>query len=103
MPAWARESLPELPALMARSQQIASRLDTGWVDRVEAAVLHGQEGRVFDGIVLRRSRDGARVQVHTPPVDAKVPGLDADPGSRVRLRLDAVSIADGTVAFTPVG
>lgn len=103
VPAWVRESLPELPALMARSQQKAGRLDAGAIDRVEAAVLSGQEGQEFDGVVLRQRGGTARVQLRTPPVEAAVTGLTAEPGSRVRLRLDGVDIAAGTVSLTPVG
>lgn len=101
VPAWARASLDELPDLMARSSQKASKLAAGALDRVEAALLQGQEGRVFDGVVLRQSGDGARVQLHDPPVVAKVEGLDADPGSAVRLRLASASVADGSVALVP--
>ncbi len=101
VPAWVRASLDELPDLMARSSQKASQLAAGALDRVEAALLQGQEGRVFDGIVLRQSGDGARVQLREPPVVAKVKGLDAEPGSAVRVRLASVSVADGTVALVP--
>ena len=54
------------------------------------------------GVVLAQRGDGARVQIADPPVEAKVPGVDAAPGSSVRLRLVAASIADGTVAFAPI-
>ncbi|WP_431802552.1 RNB domain-containing ribonuclease [Microbacterium sp. bgisy203] len=99
VPDWARSSLGELPTLMARSTQKASQLDAASLDRVEAAVLHGREGEVFDGVVLSVKGDGARVQVTDPPVEAKVAGLDVEPGTTVRLRLVSASIADGTLVF----
>lgn len=99
VPAWARDSLGDLPAIMARTSSLASRLDAGTLDRVEAALLVGHEGEVFEGIVLLRRKDGARVQLADPPVEAAVPGLDAAPGTVVHLRLVAASVADGTVAF----
>lgn len=98
-PAWARESLADLPELMSRSTQKASLLDAGALDRVEAALLHGQEGSLFDGIVLAVRGESARVQVAHPPVDAKVRGLDAEPGSAVKLRLTRASVAEGVVEF----
>ena len=102
VPAWARESLGELPTLMNRSGQRASRLSAGALDRVEAAVLHGREGEEFEGLVLSQHGDGARVQLRRPPVEAKVKGLDdVVPGSIVRLRLVGASIADGTVELMP--
>lgn len=99
VPGWARESLEELPGLMARSAQRASQLSAGALDRVEAALLRGREGDVFDAVVLGIRGDGARVQLSDPPVDAKVPGLDAEPGQTVRLRLERASIDDGVVVF----
>ncbi|MFT3798593.1 RNB domain-containing ribonuclease [Microbacterium sp.] len=101
VPAWARDSLSDLPKLMARSSALASRLDAGALDRIEAALLHGNEGRLYEAVVLTQRGDGARVQVQQPPVEANVAGLDQTPGSRVRLRLVAASIAEGTVEFAP--
>lgn len=101
VPSWARESLADLPSLMSRSSQKASQLTAGALDRVEAALLAGREGQIFEGIVLRQAGDGARVQVTEPPVVAKVMGLDAEPGSAVRMRLESVSIPDGTVTLVP--
>lgn len=100
VPEWARASLPDLPKLMGRSAQKASQLDAGSLDRVEAALLTGHEGETFEGVVLAQRGDGARVQLTSPPVEAKVKGLDAAPGSTVRLRLDAASVIEGTLDFS---
>ncbi len=102
VPEWARASLSDVPALMARSSQLASQLDAGALDRVEAAVLHGREGEVFEAVVLAQRGDGARVQLTDPPVGAKVKGLDAAAGATVLLRLVSASISDGTVTFAGV-
>ncbi|MBN9178362.1 MAG: RNB domain-containing ribonuclease [Microbacterium sp.] len=99
IPEWARSSLPELPTLMARSSQKAAQLDAGALDRVEAALLLGREGETFTGVVLARRGDGARIQISDPAVEAKVAGVDAEPGSTVRVRLVAASIADGAIEF----
>lgn len=102
VPEWARASLAELPELMSRSSQRAAQLASGALDRVEAAVLHGREGEQFDAVVLSRRGDGIRVQLSEPAVDAKVRGLDADPGTTVRLRLERADVAAGTVVFDAV-
>lgn len=101
VPDWARGSLGELPSIMARSSAVASRMDAGALDRIEAALLAGREGEVFAGTVLSLRKDGARIQLADPPVEAKAAGLDAPPGATVRLRLVAASVADGTVTFAP--
>lgn len=99
VPEWARSSLHDLPAIMNRSAQKASQLDAGALDRVEAALLHGREGETFSGVVLALRGDGARVQLTHPPVEAKVGGLDAAPGSAVRVTLVSASIAEGICVF----
>ena len=103
VPAWARESLSELPELMSRSSQKASQLTAGGLDRIEAAVLHGREGEEFTATVLSIRGDGARVQLQRPPVDAKVADLAAEPGATVRLRLVGADVETGALDFAPVG
>ncbi|GAA2005170.1 RNB domain-containing ribonuclease [Microbacterium ulmi] len=102
VPDWVRESLPELPRLMARSSQRTSQLESGSIDRVEAAVMQGREGEIFTGAVLGRRGDGARVQLIRPPAQIKVPGLESAAGSLVRLRLDGADVATGGLDFTLV-
>lgn len=99
VPAWVRESLPTIPKIMARSDGVANRLGAATVDRVEAALLSGHEGQVFEAVVLGLRGDGARVQLMDPPVTAKVAGLDAAAGATVRLRLESVDIDSGTVVL----
>lgn len=102
VPEWVRESLPELPKLMARSGQRASQLENGSIDRVEAAVLHGREGDEFAAVVLGPRGKGARVQLEDPPVTASIDRADIAAGTAATLRLDAADIATGAIAFTTV-
>lgn len=100
VPDWVRASLSEVPGLMAAGSQRAGRMDAGAIDRVEAAVLHGREDEVFDGVVLSIRGESARVQLRRPPVEATVAGLaEVAPGAEIRLRLEGASIADGSVRF----
>jgi exoribonuclease R len=101
VPAWARESLPALPKIMARSDGVAGRLAAATLDRVEAALLSGHEGQVFEAVVLGRRNDGARVQLTDPPVTAKATGVTAPDGATVRLRLKSVDISTGSVVLEP--
>lgn len=103
VPAWARTSLPELPKIMGRSAGLAARMDAATLDRVEAALLTGREGEVFDAVVVRTRGDGARVQLAETPVTAIVAGLAAPAGSSVRLRLAGTDIAAGTVELVAAG
>lgn len=101
VPEWARESLPDLPKLMGRATQRASRLENATIDRVEAAVLTGGENHVFTGVVLGQRGDGARVQLTGPFVSVKVPGLNAAAGTTVQLRLRRADIATGRIDMVP--
>lgn len=100
-PAWARESLSELPALMRASEQRASRLNAGTLDRVEAALLAPLVGTRFTATVIERRGDGrGRIQLADPVVTASAPlPADAEPGDTVELLLVSADISRGEVTF----
>ncbi|MES2171739.1 MAG: RNB domain-containing ribonuclease, partial [Actinomycetota bacterium] len=101
IPQWAREALPSLPGIMAHSDEIASRLDHGSIDAVEAAILRGREGEVFDAVVIsvRPAGGGGVVQITDPAVTAECVG-DLVAGTAVRVRLASADIPSHTVSFT---
>ncbi|MFC3299886.1 RNB domain-containing ribonuclease [Arthrobacter agilis] len=112
VPQWVRSALPELNSLMASSNQTASRLDSGAMDAVQAALLSNRIGEAFSAVVLQGSppavedapgkqapRLSGTVQVTEPPLEATCYGelvagervtvilLEADIGRR-RLRFE---------------
>jgi len=95
VPGWAREALPELPKLMARSDNVAGQVDRQATDIVEAAVLAGRVGEEFAAAVVAPGR----IQLADPPVDAPCEGAD-EPGVAIRARLVQADIPTGTVRFT---
>ncbi|MDN3311458.1 RNB domain-containing ribonuclease [Microbacterium oryzae] len=95
------EVLPRLPESMRRSSALASRLESGAVDRVEAAVLHRHIGHVLDAVVLSQTKGGSRVQLADPFVTATVPEA-VEPGTRIRVRVEATDIATGSVTLSAV-
>ena len=103
VPAWVREGLVGLPEIMSSTGQRAAAFERGCVDAVEAAVLRGREGEVFDGVVVdtNGSRGRGTVMIAEPAVRAKVssPGADLELGSRVRVRLAHAEVGDGKVGF----
>lgn len=102
IPGWARESLPELPALMRASAQRASRLNADTIDRVEAALLLPLVGSTLPAAVIElRGDERARVQIADPAVTATAPvPAGTRPGESVRLHLAAAEIATGALTFT---
>jgi len=90
VPDWVRRALPQLNALMASSNLTASRLESGAMDAVQAALLSHRIGEAFSAVVLQGSppeadeigvasgtqspRSSGTVQVIAPPVGAKCYG-----------------------------
>ncbi len=100
VPAWARESLAQVPELMRASAQRASVLGSRTLALVEAAVLAPHVGETFDGAVIRRNGERGTVQLAEPAVTASVPLPDTvQAGSAVRVTLTAADVAKGQVAF----
>jgi len=98
VPEWAREALPELPSMMSRSSQVAGQVDSQALNVVEAAVLAGREGEVFEATVLSAGDLFGTVQLVDPPVVARCDG-SLEPGSTVRATLVTASVASGSVLF----
>ncbi|QNE47877.1 RNB domain-containing ribonuclease [Glaciihabitans sp. INWT7] len=98
VPSWVRSALPAIPAIMAASDGIASRLSRGSIDAVEAAVLRGRVGEVFDATVISARKGGGVIQLADPAVAANCSGT-LEAGSRVRATLVMADIPTGTVQF----
>ncbi|GAA4180893.1 RNB domain-containing ribonuclease [Gryllotalpicola koreensis] len=101
VPEWVRASLPELPHIMNVTTSLSARLDSGAIDRVEAAVLSGRVGEEFDAVVLAQNHTKTRIQLAEPAVEASVDSIAGNPGDVVRVRLVSTSIATGALVFTP--
>ena len=110
VPAWARESLHELPALMRGSSARAGQLGAAALDRVEAALLRDRTGETFDAVVLERRNGHARVQIADPPVTATCrvgadddPGepLSPAPGSIMPVRVVHADVSTGEIELAP--
>jgi RNase II-type exonuclease len=95
--------LAELPATMARGDQRANRLDSADVSLVEAAVLSGREGEVFDGVVvdLDERHGGGIVQLAEPAVRGRVEATSGPLplGDPIRVRLLEADVERRVVRF----
>jgi len=87
----------------------AHQVERECVDLVEAHLLRGREGELFDGVVVdvdeRRPLTGT-VQLRRPAVRARITDdrPDAPPlplGTRIRVRLTRADTATPTVRFAP--
>ncbi|MBK0422593.1 RNB domain-containing ribonuclease [Leucobacter sp. CSA2] len=97
VPEWASSSLAELPALMRASSQLASRVGSAALDRVEAALLRDRVGDVLDATVLEVRGDRARIQISDPPVTTNCPAGPLVAGGAARVRVVAADVPSGKV------
>ena len=109
VPDWLREALPKIPKLMETGDRRAHEVERVCVDLVEAELLRGREGEVFDGVVVdvdERKPQSGTVQLHTPAVRARLTDdrPDAHPlplGTRLRVRLTSADPAKPAISFAP--
>ena len=76
VPDWVRAALPDLPETMEDSNRRQQGFESGIVSLVEAAVLAGSVGEVFEAVVVDADKDGegGSVQLREPAVTARCSG-----------------------------
>jgi len=99
VPAWTRAALPELPALMAASDALASRVERACLSQVEAWVLADRVGDTFPAVVLHAEAHGGEVFVADPPVVSRCVGEDLPEGERIEVRLAEADVVRRKVTF----
>lgn len=93
VPEWVLQALPDLPGIMEQTGKRARAIGRGALTALEALVLRGHEGEVFDGVITSE-RDGRGELVLAEPavvteIRAGKKALDGGlpVGERVRVRL----------------
>ncbi len=98
-PAWAVDSLEELPTRMETSGRIARSVDRACLDAVEAAVLEPRVGEVFEAVVVDETSGGKPViQIKHPAITGYAEG-SADLGSTISVELVSVDVTKRSVSF----
>lgn len=95
-----RAVLASLPAVMTRSGQVASKVESAALDLLESVSMKGREGDVFDAVVMDVDKNGARIQLADPPVVARLKADGLLAGSSISVRLDAADPALRRVTFS---
>ena len=100
VPGWVRSALPGLPARMSDSDRRAGELERECVALMEAAVLAGSVGHMFDAAVIDVGKNGGgTVQLAEPAVRASCEG-NLPLGEAVRVRLLQADVESRSVRFT---
>ena len=111
VPGWVLDALPCLPGAMAQAGRRSRAVERGAVSAVEALVLAGHVGEVFDGVLLCGHEGRGEVMLTEPAVVAAVrvedgtqdpaaPGMPV--GEAVRVRLVEADVASARTSFTLV-
>lgn len=94
-------TLATLPAIMERSDKIASKVDSAALDLVEAVTLSDRQGETFSAVVMDVDKTSARIQLSDPPVRTRMRAGNLVAGDEVIVRLDSADPATRTVKFSP--
>ncbi|MFF9210213.1 MULTISPECIES: RNB domain-containing ribonuclease [unclassified Streptomyces] len=101
-PEWVDAALDAVRARMAEGGRLANKVDRACIDLVEAAVLQGRVGEVFQGCVVELEDHRGTVQVESPAVIGEIRG--AGPGTlgeRLPVRLTEADPQAAKVSFVP--
>ena len=101
VPEWVLQALPDLPGVMEQTGKRARAIGRGALTALEALVLRGHEGEVFDGVITSE-RDGRGELVLAEPAvvteiraGTKAPDDGLPVGERVQVRLLSADPASG--------
>ncbi|WP_203185870.1 RNB domain-containing ribonuclease [Streptomyces pratensis] len=104
-PEWVVRALPGLPKEMAEGTRRANTVERECVDLVEAALLAGEVGEVFDGFVIDvKDNEPAvgTVHIEDPAIVARIESGPPLPlGERLRVRLTQADPGSSKVLFAP--
>ena len=101
VPEWVLEALPDLPGVMEQTGKRARAIGRGALTALEALVLRGHEGEVFDGVITSERDGRGELVLAEPAVVTEIRagrgisdgGLPV--GERVRVRLLTADPATG--------
>ena len=89
-----------LPKVMARADGLAGQISRAVIDLAEAVALEGREGEKFAAVVTDTDQRGARFQITSPPVVARIKVDGLVPGQELTVRLNGVDTVNRTVNFS---
>jgi len=101
VPTSAANAFDRLPAVMARADAAAGRIERAVVDLAEAILLKGRVGQSFSAVTTEIDDRGARIQLCDLPVVARVKGPTLGEGAAIAVRLVSVDMGSRTALFEP--
>lgn len=96
------DAFERLPAVMARADMLAGKIDRAVIDLAETVLLSGHKGETFDAVVTEVDERGAKVQLCDQPVVARLASQGVAPGDVLNVRLVGVDQVRRTLSFEMV-
>jgi len=103
VPEAAQAAFELLPAVMAKADALGGQINRAVIDLAEAVALQGREGERFEAVVTDVDQRGARIQICSPPVVARLKDKELVPGQDLPVRLDSADPATRTAHFSALG
>jgi exoribonuclease R len=103
VPAAVAEAFERLPAIMARAEALAGRIERAAIDLAEAVMLDGREGETFQAVATDVDHRGVRIQLCGLPVVARLSASGVKAGESLRVALVEADPPRRTIAFRPAG
>jgi exoribonuclease R len=87
VPAPVTDAFARLPAVMARADARGGQIERAVIDLAETVMLQDRVGERFEAVVTDLDERGARIQLRSLPVVARVPAHHVEPGDSIRVKL----------------
>lgn len=88
-----------LPKVMGKADARAGQIERAVIDVAEAVLLSERVGEVFAATIIDTDDRGARIQLNTVPVVARLAGAGRKPGETIGVELSEVDVDRRTMRF----
>jgi exoribonuclease R len=103
VPEHIQRAFETLPDVMQKADALSGQIAHAVIDLAETVTLQGDEGRHFAAVVTDVDERGARIQLCSPAVVARIKANGLKPGDELMVRLDSADPETRSVRFSVVG
>ena len=98
-----QKAFEALPDVMEKADALSGQIAHAVIDLAETVTLQGVEGTNFAAVVTDVDERGARIQLSSPAVVARIKANGLKPGDELTVRLDSADPESRSVRFSVVG
>lgn len=97
-----QKAFEALPDVMQKADALSGQVTHAVIDLAETVILQGGEGTNFTAVVTDVDERGARIQLSSPAVVARIKANGLKPGDELTVRLDSADPETRSVRFSVV-